>query len=107
MKKTIKKSVALILALIMLMSVWSVTAFAKPTEWISQSLSDIPVIRISGDGEKLVDKDGNKVFHYKDFASILDSGEDEEDNSELYKSIANVVLPFLVDGLLTENWDPF
>ena len=108
MKKTIKKSVALILALVMLMSVWSVTAFAKPTEWISQSLSDIPVIRISGDGEKLVDKDGNKVFHYKDFASILESDdEEEEDNSELLKSIANILMPFLVDGLLNDNWDPY
>ena len=108
MKKAIKKSVAIVLALTMLMSVWSVTAFAKPTEWISQSLSDIPVIRISGDGEKLVDKDGNKVFHYKDFASILDSGEEEEeDDSELLESVANVLMPFLVDGLLNDNWDPY
>lgn len=109
MKKAIKKSVAIVLALAMLMSVWSVTAFAKPTEWISQSLSDIPVIRISGDGEKLVDKDGNKVFHYKDFASILDSGDEEEDedDSELLESVANILMPFLVDGLLNDNWEPY
>lgn len=108
MKRAIRKTLAIVLALTMLMSVWSVAAFAKTTQWISQSLSDIPVIRISGDGEKLVDKDGNKVFHYKDFASILDSDDEEgEDDGEMLKSVANVLMPFLVDGLLNDNWDPY
>ena len=107
MKRTIKKSLSLLLVLIMVMSL-AVPAFAKPTEWISQSLSDIPVIRISGDGEKLVDENGNKVFHYKDFASILgDDDEEEEEDSELLTSIANILMPFLVDGLLNDNWDPY
>ena len=108
MKKIIKKSIAVFLALTMLMSVWTVMASAKTTEWISQSLSDIPVIRISGDGEKLVDENGEKVFHYKDFASILDSGdEDEEGDSALLESVANILMPFLIDGLLNDNWDPY
>lgn len=108
MKTNIRKSIAFLLALTVLMGIWSVTAYAKPTEWISQSLSDIPVIRISGDGEKLVDENGDKVFHYKDFASILDSGdEEEEEDSDLLESVANVLLPFLVDGLLNDNWEPY
>lgn len=108
MKVTLKKSIAFLLALTMLMGVWSVTAYAKPTEWISQSLSDIPVIRISGDGEKLVDKNGNKVFHYKDFASILDSGDEEDEgDGELLESLVNVLMPFLIDGLLNDNWEPY
>ena len=108
MKRALRKTLAIVLALTMLMSVWSVTAFAKTTQWISQSLSDIPVIRISGDGEKLVDKDGNKVFHYKDFASILDSDDEEgEDDGEMLESVANILMPFLVDGLLNDNWDPY
>ena len=108
MKRVLRKTLAIVLALTMLISVWSVTAFAKTTQWISQSLSDIPVIRISGDGEKLVDKDGNKVFHYKDFASILDSDDEEgEDDGEMLESVANILMPFLVDGLLNDNWDPY
>ncbi len=108
MKKTLKKFLSLFLALIMLMSL-SLPAFAKETLWISQSLSDVPVIRISGDGEKLVDENGDKVFHYKDFASILDSDEEEEDgeDGEILESVANVLLPFLIDGLLNDNWDPY
>ncbi len=109
MKRTIKKSISLFLALTMLVGIWSVTAYAKPTEWISQSLSDIPVIRISGDGEKLVDENGNKVFHYKDFASILDSDDEEEEEGDnaLLEATANILMPFLIDGLLNDNWDPY
>ena len=110
MKSIIKKSIAFFLALTMLIGLWSVSAYAKPTEWISQSLSDIPVIRISGDGEELVDENGKKVFHYKDFDSILDSGDEEEEeegDSALFESIANILMPFLIDGLLNDNWDPY
>ena len=109
MTKTLKKSLALVLTCVMLFSI-PVMAFAKPTEWISQSLSDIPVIRISGDGEKLVDENGDKVFHYKDFASILESDDDEEDgedDSAMLESVANILMPFLIDGLLNDNWDPY
>ncbi|MBR6567085.1 MAG: hypothetical protein IKK60_00355, partial [Clostridia bacterium] len=109
MKTKIRKSIAFFLAVTMLMSVWTVTASAKTTEWISQSLSDIPVIRISGDGEKLVDKDGNKVFHYKDFASLLegDDEEEEEDDGALLESLANILMPFLFDGLINDEWDAY
>ncbi|MBQ3137600.1 MAG: hypothetical protein IJB74_08995 [Clostridia bacterium] len=108
MKRTLKKALSLLLSLIMLMSL-SAPAFAKETQWISQSLSDVPVIRISGDGEKLVDENGNKVFHYKDFASILKSDDEEEgdDDGSLIESIINLLMPFLIDGLLNDNWEPY
>ncbi len=107
MKRTIKNLVSLSLVIVMLMSL-ALPAFAKETLWISQSRSDIPVIRISGDGEKLVDSEGNKVFHYKDFASILDSDDEEEgDDGALLESLANVLLPFLIDGLLNDEWDAY
>ena len=107
MRKTMKKSLSLILAIVMLVSM-AVPSFAKPIVWTSQSKSDIPIIRISGDGDPLVDENGNKVFHYKDFGKLFsDDGEEEDDNSSLYQSIANVLMPFLVDGLLNDNWDPY
>ena len=110
MKKTFKKIISLFLVLVMVMSL-GVTAFANRTEFVSQSRSEIPIIRISGDGEQLVDEDGNKVFHYKDFASILESDDEEteegeEDNSML-EATANILMPFLIDGLLNDNWDPY
>ena len=106
MKRTTKKLISLIIAVIMIMSL-ATTAFAKDSNWISQSLSDIPVIRISGDGEPLVDKDGNKIFHYKDAAKLLTGDGKEDGNNELLESIANVIKPFLLDGLLRDEWDGF
>ena len=110
MTKVLKKSLSALLVIVMLASV-AVPAFAADTtQWISQSRSDIPVIRISGDGEKLVDENGDKVFHYKDFASILgsdDEEEGEEEDNAMLKSVANILMPFLIDGLLNDNWDPY
>ena len=71
---------------------------------VNESKSQIPVIRISGDGEALYDAEGNKIFHYKDIAKLV-SGDGENDNSELYKSMAKTLLPALAKGLATDNWD--
>ncbi len=105
MKGYFKKSLSLLLAMILLAGVCA-PAFAKETQWISQSLSDIPVIRISGDGEKLYDEDGNKVFHYKDFGSIFKNDDDDGDNETL-RAVANIMMPFLIQGMLLDNWDPY
>ena len=68
--------------------------------------SQIPVIRISGDGEALYDPDGNKIFHYKDIAKLFKSeGDSGSDNSELYKSMAETLLPAVVKGLTLNDWD--
>ncbi len=104
MKKISKKLIAFIVAAIMLMSL-TTTAFAKDASWISQSLSDIPVIRISGDGEPLADKDGNKIFHYKDFTKLLKK--DEDGNNPLLNTLAEIIKPFILDGLLKNKWDGF
>ncbi len=73
---------------------------------INESRSQIPVIRISGDGEALYDTEGNKIFHYKDVAKLLKSdGEESSENSELYKSMAETLLPAIAKGLATDNWD--
>lgn len=71
---------------------------------INETQSQIPVIRISGDGEALYDEEGNKVFHYKDVAKLV-TGESGTDNSEMYKSMAETLLPALAKGLVTDNWD--
>ena len=107
MKKTFKKSLALFLVLALMFG-FSAVAFAKTTEWMSQSLSDIPIIRISGDGEPLYDENGEKVFHYRDIVTLLKKDDEEdEDNSNLIESISNVLMPFLIDGLISDNWDPY
>lgn len=97
MKKVISVLLAIVLALGSV-----ITCFA----WVeaNESKSQIPVIRISGDGEPLYDQEGNKIFHYKDILKLV-SGENDTDNSEMYKSMATTLLPAIAKGVLTDNWD--
>lgn len=98
-----KKVISIILAITMLLGCAS-TAFAGVDP--NESHSQIPVIRISGDGEALYDPDGNKIFHYKDIAKLV-TGESEsgEDNSEMYKAMAENIIPTIVKGALTDDWN--
>ena len=79
----------------------------KPTNQIivHSSRSQIPVIRILGDGEPLYNKEQEKIFHIRSMTSGALSSDDED--SDLLSSVANILLPFLVDGLLKDEWDAY
>ncbi len=98
-----KKIVAILLSIVFIVSS-ILPVFARVDA--DESRSQIPVIRISGDGEPLYDTEGKKIFHYKDIAKLV-SGDNEgnSDNSEMYKSMAEALLPALAKGLATDNWD--
>ncbi len=93
-----KKIVAILLSVVLIVSLVT-PVFAKVNA--NESKSQIPIIRISGDGIPLYDSEGNKIFHYKDILN----GVSGSDNSELYKSMAKSLLPALAKGLATDNWD--
>lgn len=107
-----KKAISVILAFCLMLT-FVVPAFAGVNS--NASRSQIPVIRISGDGDALYNENGEKIFHYKDLADVFSgSGEGEnaedaeaDDNSSLYESIANVLMPFFVDGVMLNNWEPY
>ena len=98
MKKLVSVFLALIMMLTVLTPICSVSASAA-----SYKLLDIPVVRIFGDGEPLYNKDGEKIFHFSEMASIGGSIE----KNELYSSVINVVMPFLIEGLGTGNFDGY
>lgn len=99
MKKILSVLLAVVLAV---SSVITVLAGVN----VEESKSQIPVIRISGDGEPLYDQDGKKIFHYKDVADLF-AGDSttETDNSEMYKEMATTLLPAMAKGILTDNWE--
>lgn len=107
-----KKIIAALLTALMLFSVCSLGVVAigdidKPTNQIQvhTSRSQVPVIRILGDGEPLYNKEQEKIFHIRSMTSGALSSDDED--SDLLSSVANILLPFLVDGLLKDEWDAY
>ncbi len=97
-----KKLISLILSFILMFTI-AVPAFAGIDT--NGTRSQIPVIRISGDGQALYNESGERIMHFRGL--LEDNGEDDEDNSALYESVANVLMPFLFDGILLDNWDPY
>ena len=95
-----KKMISILLAVIMTVTVFVPAVSASAA---SYKILDIPVVRVFGDGEPLYNKDGEKIFHFSEMASI---GGNVEKN-DLYTSIINVVMPFLVVGLGTGNFDSY
>lgn len=104
MKKNLKKIVSLVLSLLMVFSA-AVPAFAATP---SRTGSKVPVVMIGGDGDVLVDKDGKDLPRWSAvFDKLSEKSEDDDGNKEIYKSVANVLLPFLIDGLLTGNYERY
>ncbi len=106
-----KKIISVLLTVLMLFSVCSAAVSAAgdignadESIKVNQSRSKVPVIRILGDAEPLYDENQKKLFHIRTFY-IPEKEEGEE--SDLAGSIANLLFPFLVDGLLTDNWEPY
>ncbi len=98
-----KKNISVLLSLILMFTLFVPASAAID---VNASKSQIPIIRISGDGEPLYDENGKQLLTYTNIFSAFES--DEEDGSnEIYSSLANVLLPFLIDGLLTDNWEPY
>lgn len=97
-----KKIISALLATLLIFSM-AVPAFAGIDR--NGTRSQIPVIRISGDGEALYNAEGERIMHFR---GLLEGNNDEEgDNSAIYESIANVLLPFLVQGIAFDNWEPY
>lgn len=102
-----KKLTSIFLAAIMIL-LMSIPAFAGVKDEdiiVNESRSQVPVIRILGDGEPLYDADGNRLFHHVSIALGKDDAADEE--SDIAGSVANILMPFLKEGLLMNNWEPY
>ena len=104
MKKKTKRILSAVLSMLLLLSVFVPAFAATPTV----TGSKVPVVVIGGDGDTLVDKDGKALPKwFNAFGNISEKGNDAEGSKEIYKSVANVLLPFLIDGLLTGNYDRY
>ena len=94
-----KKTIALLLSALLLL-LTGLPAYAVDYSTPSR---DVPLILLGGDGEPLYDKDGNRVFEATDLTAVFDG----TDSANAYESIAAVLQPFLLEGVLFNRWDNY
>ena len=98
-----KKLLSLLLCAMLALSC-AAPAFA--TAGGSNFRSPMPIIMISGDGDAIVDKDGNKAVRVQDIPSFLGQSVEDGDNSAL-EAVQNVLMPMLFEGVLLDKWDNY
>lgn len=105
-----KKVIACLLSMVLLVAVW-VPASAAVEPGVYGRVNDrIPTVLIAGDGDAIFVPDDTaeggerKVFAMGDFLSAKTDGLDKD---AVYESVANVVQPYLKEGLLKNNFQPY
>ena len=105
-----KKALAMLLSLVLLIGVvLPVSAAVEPGVY-GRVNDRIPTVLIAGDGDTIyvpddtVEGGERKVFTMGDILSSENGGMDMQ---ALYESVANVVQPYLKEGLLKNNFQPY
>lgn len=101
-----KKLLAISLSLLMLFNIcFTASAAEVPTTF---SGSDVPVIALFGDGEAIRNENDEIVFKFSELLNMFGSASEdgEEDNSTM-EAVINILQPFLVNGILFNEWDEY
>lgn len=101
-----KKFVTLALSLLLILtSISPATALSTPS---SKTGSDVPVVAIYGDGEAIYDENNNMVFKFSEILNSFNSSDGEsEDDSSVMDAVIAVLQPFLLEGILRDEWDNY
>ncbi len=75
------------------------TGYVECKSWGNQ----IPVVAFHGDGEPIYSADGRKIFHFSEMLSMLGGSEE----GALAESAMNILTPFLIEGVVNDNWEPY
>ncbi len=96
-----KKIVSVMLTLLL---VFSLTVPAFATQSVFDARNMVPVIRLSGDGDALYDADNNKILKLSD---LFGSDGGSVDTGNIYEALANILMPFLIEGVVGGNYDHY
>ena len=94
-----KKVISLTLVFVMLFSFTVPVSAKEYTMWGG----DIPVVMIYGDGQPIYNKEGEKIFHFKEMLNMI--GDSASDG--FTEATINILMPFLLEGLLEDKWDNY
>lgn len=102
MKKFSKKLISVLLTVLMIVSI-AVPASAAGLPY--KMYCNDPVIYIAGGSGDIYYDNDTKTFRIDDLFSSDDS--EESDNSKIYEATANILLPFILEGIAMDKWDNY
>ncbi len=95
-----KKTLALLLAMLMLLGVAAVPAFAA-----TEKHEKCPIIFIAGSSIDICDAEGNVIS--TGFDVLTDDDEGDMTKEDIMESAVNILLPFVIEGLPKDKWDNY
>lgn len=105
-----KKFLSVVLAVLMLFSCLTAAAYAADEKQYAQlcSSTDVPIVVVRGDGENIFDENGERAYTPTDIFSMFGSmGDDDEGKENLKQSVMNVLYPFIIQGIMFNDWEPY
>ena len=107
MKKSVK-IISLVLCILIIVSSFSF-AFASEdggNQYVQiKNATVYPNVFIRGNGNKIWNADGTEAYTFTRMGAALSDSSNSKDN--IKESVMNVLKPFLIQGALTNNWQPY
>ena len=98
-----KKAISLFLALLLTAALLLPALAVDPSKLPYSGNDRIPVIMIGGDGEPLYNAEGEHIFTLTELGKLTE----KTDKKDMYEAVANVLQPFLLEGVLFNRWDNY
>ena len=93
-----------VLSLLLVFSILFALAAPASAATYDVSSSPIPIITIYGDGEPIYDaKKEKKLFQFSEMLNMLDGSEE----GALGEAAINILMPFLLEGIVNDEWDNY
>jgi len=99
-KTDMKKVISVFLAVVMVFSVFAVTAAAVTSE-----KAKYPIIFIAGNSIVISDAEGNPLS--TGFEVLTDDDEGDMDTQKIIQAAMNIIIPFVTEGLPFDKWDNY
>ena len=104
-----KKIISLTLVFMMLFAVMAPAASAYNTE--PTVTCEAPTIYIGGDSDRIYYNNDKESFKIDDILAFLggddEMEEEEDDNSAIYEATFNILMPFILEGVASGEWDNY
>ena len=96
-----KKFLALLISIVMILGVVSPVGSVLAAD----KNAKVPIIYIRGNGQTICDADGNEVIC--DIGDLDFDSDSEDGEDKITEAVLNILLPFLGEGLLLDEWDSY